>query len=130
MTEQLSHTEVDGKEITVLDMPLDTLGTFATRSIRAMEAAKLTTVRDVVKLTEQEFQAIPGIGAAARMDMKYRLYVKGLAFRDPDKEGHPPLPFPSMHERLARIEQRLDKLEGLPLLREVGDMSGHRKDSA
>jgi hypothetical protein len=32
-----------------------------------------------------------------------------------------------MHERLTRIERRLDKLEGHSLLREVGDMSGHAR---
>jgi DNA-directed RNA polymerase alpha subunit len=110
MTEQLSHTEI-GKEITVMDMPLDALGVFPARVINPLERDKITTIGALVGLTEQDFLRIPGLGRTALLDFKHKLYIKGLAFREPDKDGHPPLPFDSLHVRLSRIEQRLDSLE-------------------
>ena len=53
--------------------------------------------------------------------------MRGLAFREADApDGTMPLPLPMMHERLARIEARLDVIENHSLLRTVGDMSGHK----
>jgi hypothetical protein len=131
MSERLSHTELDGKLITKLDMPVKTMGEISSRTRNALDHGKIATVRDLINITELEFMRLPNVGRASMLELKLLLYQLGLAFRDPlAPDGTLPLPFPSMHQRLTRIEQRLDKLEGLPLLREVGDMSGHRKDTA
>jgi hypothetical protein len=113
---------------TILDMPLDTLGTMPTRVINALEKGDITKVGDLVQRTEQEVGQTPGLGKAGVLHLKHLLYLKGLTYAaSSHRNGTLPIPFPSMHERLTRIEQRLDRLEGHSLLREVGDMSGHVK---
>jgi hypothetical protein len=123
MSEQLSHTEVDGKLITKLDMPVHTLGAMSTRTKGALTYGKIITVRDLVSLTEQEFMRLPNVGKTSMLELRMLLYMQGLSFRDPyAPDGTLPLPFPSMHERLTRIEQRLNNLEGRTSVDNTGDV--------
>lgn len=72
------------------------------------------TLRDVVAFTEREILRAPNCGKVTMAELKAILSGYGLALRAEDaRNGTPPLPFPSMHERLTRIEQRLDALERL-----------------
>jgi hypothetical protein len=76
-------------------------------------------------MTKQDLKRYPNWGAVSVAELEQRLTELGLELANrPAKDGTLPLPFPSLHERLTRIEQRLDALERHPLLREVGQMGG------
>lgn len=82
------------------------------------------TLRDVVSRTEQQLMRIPNFGKKSLEELKIILRGYGLHLASgAAKNGTLPLQFPSIHERISRIEQRLDALERHPLLREVGVMS-------
>lgn len=83
----------------------------------------IMTMRDLTRRTGMELLRIPNFGRKSLREIEQVLEDYGLSLHDPDKhDGTMPLPFPSMHERLSRIEQRLDALERHPLLRVVGQM--------
>ena len=115
----------------LLDLPVKALPV-GTRWVTACEPRNenIPTVRALIGHTERELARIPFIGKKSLDELKVALESVGLSLREPDKrDGTLPLPFPSMHERLTRIEQRLDAIERSlqihaehGILREVGDM--------
>lgn len=112
----------------LLDQPWTTaLGKIAnmTRVTHGLHGDHIITVRDLTKLTKDDFLRIPSLGKRALEAITAALAERGLTLRDGDhRDGTLPLPFPSIHERLSRIERRLDVIEGHSLLRVVGDMRG------
>ncbi len=113
----------------LLDRPL-VEARLPTRLFTCMNTEGCATLRDVVAKTEQELRRIPGLGKTSLNLLKQILADMGLELANrPARDGTLPLPFPSLHERLTRIEQRQDEiiqrlyaLERHPLLREVGQM--------
>jgi hypothetical protein len=115
-----------------LDLPVSSLGHLSTRVIWCLNNEHIKTVRDLAAKTERDMLRIPNFGKVSLGEVKQLLYQRGLSLTPDDtQEGTPPLPFPSMHERLNRIEQRLAAVERtlndhmLHPLREVGDVTVH-----
>lgn len=98
-----------------LDLPVESLEVgIRWINVCSPRYENIPTVRALINYTEQELKRIPNIGVKSVEEMKAALEERGLKLRDPDKrDGTMPLPFPSLHERLTRIEQRLDALERL-----------------
>ena len=113
----------------LLDRPLKDVALLSTR-LRSVLTGDCQTLRDVVSKTDRELMRIPGFGKTSLNLLKQILADLGLELANrPARDGTLPLPFPSLHERLTRIEQRQDEiiqrlyaLERHPLLREVGMM--------
>lgn len=109
----------------LLDRPLRSFEEFGTREQFRFTDGHLATMRDLVGSTERRLLTIPGFGRTSLQHVKQVLLDYGLALQEPDKQdGTLPLPFPSIHERISRIEQRLTAIEQHSLLREVGMMGG------
>ena len=108
----------------LLDQPIDSLVRVGTLRHEILIASHITTIRALIGMTKQDLKRYPNWRTVSVMELEQRLVDKGLNFADSQaKDGTLPLPFPSIHERISRIEQRLDALERHPLLREVGVMS-------
>jgi hypothetical protein len=116
-----------------LDIPIEELEV-SVRLRGGMQANNCKTLRDVVTMTEADWMRTPNIGKTSVRELSFMLASMGLELgRTIARDGTLPLPFPSLHERLTRIDQRLaliecrlDALEHAikhPMLREVGDMS-------
>jgi hypothetical protein len=109
----------------LLDQPIASLVRAGTVRHDILIASHITTIRALVGMTKQDLKRYPNWGAVSVAELEQRLTELGLELANrPAKDGTLPLPFPSLHERLTRIEQRLDALERHPLLREVGQMGG------
>ena len=111
-----------------LDLPVASLGEMSIRleNILGPRCENIKTVRELTGRTAQQLMRAPGMGKVTLGELKRLLADKGLALTEaPARNGTPPLPFPSINDRLQRIERRLDSVERHPLLRVVGDMTVH-----
>ena len=93
----------------MLDWPVDRLA-LGIRWLTVLERDRIRTVRDLIGRTESQLRRAPGIGRVSMEVMRAALEAVGLRLHDPEVPA-PVLPFPTVHQRLARIEQRLAEIE-------------------
>jgi hypothetical protein len=112
----------------LLDGSVEGLGEMSAR-VRdgLLKRNNIDTVRQLISHTREELAKTPKVGRATLDELELLLTRVGLSLAEKiDRLTRTePLPFPSLHDRIRRIEERLDKIEGHSLLRVVGDMSGH-----
>ena len=96
-----------------LDLPVDSLQPMSQRLYNLLtEKNGSRSIRDVLGWTKRRMLTTPGMGKQTLAELEQILADRGLALAEsPRRDGVLPLPFPSMHQRLTRIEQRLEALE-------------------
>jgi hypothetical protein len=100
----------------LLDLPVGRLGPMSTRLHHSLtQNANCQTVRDVVAFSEQQLMRTPNLGRVSLVELKRLLAHHGLRLAGaPHYNPLPPVPisptFPSVHERLTRIEATLEEV--------------------
>lgn len=97
----------------LLALPVARLGPpMSVRLETLLRGERVENIGQLAKMTERELRRVPGLGSKSLQEIRELLERVGLALTEPDaRNGTPPLPFPSVHARLTRIEQRLTALE-------------------